>query len=421
MLSQQSQQTVTTDGRELVTLGTLVLTFEIGADSFPVKARVIEGLAFDVIIGRDFLKEFCSGIEFMNNVVEFVHADDPLQFDFGHHDDDPDVDDSEFVSSVHADYSFTIPPRSEKIVSGKLKTTPVNGQNGDVCGIVIPRSDLPHRYSIFGAAEIVKVSENGTIPIRVVNPSAQPVKVFRETRLGDFSSIGDEVETFELSEFPQEVLSAMSEGQTKNELPHHDYSNLPDLSDSILNNDDRIKFRELFRRYRDVFAFADEQLGKTSLVQHVIDTGDAIPIKQRPYRTSPRCKQEIDRQVGDMLQKGIIRQFVSPWSSPVVLVKKKNGNFRFCVDLRKVNAVTRKDSFPMPLVSDTLDALNGTKYLSTLDLKSGYWQIEMHPESREKKQLSWHTTVFTNLMSCRLVLPILALVFSVSWAIYFKG
>ena len=348
------------------------MTFEIGADSFPVKAYVIEGLAFDVVIGRDFLKEFCSGIDFMNNEVEFVHADDPLPFDFSNLDDDPDVDDSEFVSSVRAGCSFTIPPRSEKVVLGKLKTTPVNGQNGDVCSIVIPRSDLPHRYSIFGAAEIVKVSESGAIPIRLINPSAQPVKVFRETRLGDFSSVGDEVETFELKTFPQEVLSAMSEGQMKNELPHHDYSDFPDLSDSILNDDDRIRFRELFRCYRDVFAFSGDQLSKTSLVQHVIDTGDAMPIKQRPYRTSPRCKQEINLQVDDMLQKGIIREPVSPWSSPVVLVKKKNGSFRFRVDLRKVNAVTRKDSFPMPSVFDTLDALNGTNYFSTLDLKSGY-------------------------------------------------
>ena len=110
----------------------LVLTFEIGADSYPVKAHVIEGLAFDVIIERDFLKEFCSGIDFMNNVVEFVHADNPLPFDFGDLDDDPNVDDSEFVSSVHADYSFTILPRSEEIILGKLKTTPVNGQKGQI-------------------------------------------------------------------------------------------------------------------------------------------------------------------------------------------------------------------------------------------------------------------------------------------------
>ena len=301
----------TEDGRELDTLGTLVLTFEIGDDFFPVRAQVVEGLAFDLIIRRDFLKdsEFCYGIDFMNNVVEFVHAVGPLPFDFSHLDDDPDVDDSELVSSVHADYSFTIPPRSEKIVSGKLKAKPVNGQNGDVCGNVIPRSDLPHRYSILGAAEIVKVSENGMIPIRVINPYAQPV--FHETRRGDFSSVEVQVETFELKEFPQEVLSAIFDGQMKNELPHHDYSDLPDLSDSILNDDDRIKFREIFRCYRDVFALADEQLDKTSPVQHAIDTGDAMPIKQRPYRTSPRCKQEIDRQVDDMLQKGIIRESVS--------------------------------------------------------------------------------------------------------------
>ena len=76
----------------------------------------------------------------------------------------------------------------------------------------------------------------------------------------------------------------------KNELPHHGYSDLPDLSDSILSDDDSIKFRELFRCYRDVFALADDQLGKTSFVQCVIDTADAMPINQRPYRTSPRYK-----------------------------------------------------------------------------------------------------------------------------------
>ena len=87
-----------------------------------------------------------------------------------------------------------------------------------------------------------------------------------------------------------------------------------------------------------------------------------------------------------MLQKGLIRESVSPWSSPVVLVKKKDASFRFCVDLRKVNAVTRKDSFPMSLVPDTRYALSGTKYFSMLDLKLGYWQIEMRPESREKSR-----------------------------------
>ena len=76
-------------------------------------------------------------------------------------------------------------------------------------------------------------------------------------------------------------------------------------------------------KYRSVFAFPGDQLGRASLVQHVIDTGDAMPIKRRPYRVFPDVKKEIDRQVNEMLEKGIIQESVSPWSFPVVLVKKK--------------------------------------------------------------------------------------------------
>ena len=143
----------TVDGCELVTLGTLVLTFDINADSFPAKAHVIEDLGFDVLIGRHFLREFCSRIDFVGNVVEFVRADDPLPFDLSRLSDVPDVDDSEFVSSLHYDISFAIPPRSEKIVLGKLKNILVNE---DVCGIVIPRSDLPHRYSFLALQKLSK-------------------------------------------------------------------------------------------------------------------------------------------------------------------------------------------------------------------------------------------------------------------------
>ena len=71
-----------------------------------------------------------------------------------------------------------------------------------VCGLVVPRNDLPHRYSIFGASELVKVTEDGTLPVRMVNPSARPVKIFRKIRLGDFESVDDRIETFQLSEAP---------------------------------------------------------------------------------------------------------------------------------------------------------------------------------------------------------------------------
>ena len=161
---------------------------------------------------------------------------------------------------------------------------------------------------------------------------------------------------------------------------------------------EKTKFKELFHKYRDVFAFSNDQLGRTSLVNHVIDTGDATPIKQRPYRTTPENREEIDRQVDDMLQKGIIQESLSPWSSPVVLVKKKNGEMRFCIDYRAINKISKLDSFPMPLVVETLDALSGTQYFSTLDLKSGYWQIEMDPLSREKTAFVTHNGLYEFLV-----------------------
>ena len=124
----------------------------------------------------------------------------------------------------------------------------------------------------------------------MVNPSARPVKIFRKTRLGDFKSVDDRIETFQLSEAPEEFSYSL---KTRAKHSKADYSEFPDLSDSVLSEADKIKFGDLFQSYRDVFAFTDNQLGKTSLVQHVIDTGDTMPIKQRPYRTSPRCNKKL--------------------------------------------------------------------------------------------------------------------------------
>ena len=95
-----------------------------------------------------------------------------------------------------------------------------------------------------------------------------------------------------------------------------------------------------------------------------------------------------------MLQKGIIQESVSPWSSPVVLVKKKDGSYRFCVDFRKVHKVTKVDSFPMPLVADALDSLAGASVFSTLDLKSGFWQIRMQQDSQQKTAFATYNGLY---------------------------
>ncbi|GBM36473.1 Retrovirus-related Pol polyprotein from transposon 297 [Araneus ventricosus] len=120
------------------------------------------------------------------------------------------------------------------------------------------------------------------------------------------------------------------------------------------------------------------------MTQHRINTGDHPPIKQYPRRLPLARKEESEHIVKEMVDNGIIEESSGPWASPIVLVKKKDGSTRFCVDYRKLNEITIKDSYPLPRIDDNLDALNGSKCFTTLDLKSGYWQVEVRPEDREK-------------------------------------
>ena len=137
----------------------------------------------------------------------------------------------------------------------------------------------------------------------------------------------------------------------------------------------------LLEKYSQVFVNGlDDPLSRTCAVEQSIDTGDSRPIKQRPYRIPVHLHHVVDQQVEEMLARGLIRPINSPWSSPIVLAPKKDGDYRFCVDFRRLNAVTRKDAYPMPRVDEIFDKLSGARYFSTLDLASGYWQVPVNEE-----------------------------------------
>jgi Reverse transcriptase (RNA-dependent DNA polymerase) len=120
------------------------------------------------------------------------------------------------------------------------------------------------------------------------------------------------------------------------------------------------------------------------MVMHEIDIGMERAIKQNAYQRPPKEKEIIREEIQKMLDKGIIQESSSPWTSPVVLVKKKDGETRFCVDYRKLNKITRKDRHPLPRIDDLLDSFGNSVCFTTLDLASGYWQIEMDPRDKEK-------------------------------------
>ncbi|KAI2647074.1 Transposon Ty3-I Gag-Pol polyprotein [Labeo rohita] len=118
--------------------------------------------------------------------------------------------------------------------------------------------------------------------------------------------------------------------------------------------------------------------GRTDLLQHHIYTTQQVPIKQRPYRTTPAKQAVIKEQLEEMLSAGIVEPSHSGWASPVVLVPKKDGSLRFCVDYRKVNAITENDAYPLPNITEILESLSGASIFSTIDLNSGYWQAVLH-------------------------------------------
>jgi hypothetical protein len=158
---------------------------------------------------------------------------------------------------------------------------------------------------------------------------------------------------------------------------------------------DRNYLEPVLRKYCHIFyQEGSSAIGCTSIVKHKIDTGDAQPIKKNPYRTPHALKPVVEEHVREMLQKGVIEPSISPWSSSIVLVKKKTTDgsvkYRFCVDYRSLNAVTKPDAYPIPNIIDTLDSLGNSKIFSVLDMASGYHQIEIQEEDREKTAFSCH-------------------------------
>ena len=140
--------------------------------------------------------------------------------------------------------------------------------------------------------------------------------------------------------------------------------------------------RKLFCEYAHIFALESLDMGHTSMVKHKIRLDNYTPFKERYRRIPPNLFDEVKNHLKEMIEVGAIWKSSSPWASAVVLVRKKDGSLRFCIDLCKLNAHTIKDAYSLPRIDEMLDCLGGAMIFTSLNLKSGYWQVEMEEDSK---------------------------------------
>ena len=152
--------------------------------------------------------------------------------------------------------------------------------------------------------------------------------------------------------------------------------------------------------FRDVFATTGEALGCTSIIKHAVKT-TGPPIRQAMHRLPVALKDTVQKEVKKMLDEGVICPSSSPWSSPLVMVRKKDNSWRFCVDYHNLNSVTHRDAYPLPRIDATLDFLSDCSLFTTLDLASGYWQVEV-AEPNKEKTASPHPRDTLSSISCPL-------------------
>ena len=269
----------------------------------------------------------------------------------------------------------SIPPYSEAVLHCSVRTTG---------GRALPSSGLLEGLTLF--AEETGLIVRRTLVDPLVSNFGQETVV-----VNPFTEVGMIAQVTAIQSVTDDRLQRR--GAT-GELPHH-LRDLVDQTSGDLDGDQRRRLEGVLLEYTDIFPVPGDPLtGHTDAVEHDINTGDRSPIRCAPRRMSPQKMKKEEDCVTEMLTGGQIEASDSPWSSPVVLVTKKDGGTRFCVDYRQLNDATIKDAYPLPRIDDTLDMLAGKQWISTLDLASGYWQVSLSKDARAKTAFATHSGLF---------------------------
>ena len=144
-----------------------------------------------------------------------------------------------------------------------------------------------------------------------------------------------------------------------------------------------LKFEQMLMEHHNIFSLEQNEIGCTDTAEHVIELLDTEPFKESFPHIALPLVEEVREHIQEMLDGGVIHPSQSPWYNAVVLVQKKDGSLRFCIDFRQLNSRTKKDAYPFPRMQETMESMVGTQFFSTMDLKSGFWQVKMAKDSQQ--------------------------------------
>ena len=380
----------TANGGIIECLGHAVFNFTLGSEMFDHRATVAE-IDDEVILGTDILYSDEYGpadLILSTNILLF--RGHPLKIRV--------VGMKHKCCRVMAADTYVISGMSEVIIDSFLENPAGPPPTNCSCMILEPSYEFLDKQGCMLAPCIVDPSMGLPCKVRIMNPNCNDTTVHKNQLVGYAEEIDSElctlldcenerkistctpVRRIPLSEY--DGPNTISTSNTQGNLPEH----LKPLMDNvnIQNNDDEHALVNLLLANQNVFSTNDQDLGLCTLTEHVIETGDAKPIKQPPRRVPLAFADEDRKALNELTKQGSIRPSTSPWASPIVLVRKKNGQVRPCVDYRKLNAVTKKDAFPLPRIQDCLDSIDGANLFSTLDITSAYNQIPVRKEDIPK-------------------------------------
>lgn len=359
----------------------------LGAATFPV--RLANKTIFHRLIVAEIDTPMIIGFDFLNrNNCILNMGEGTIQVD-GQTVDCIEEQKLNYVFKISAEVDTEIPPSCEMIVPGKIS----QGLPHRVTGLVNSATPILTQNGCLLAKAVVNPCDQ-SMPIRLVNLSDQPVKLVRETIIGQCELVDSSLlQPFNYTGAINTDGQLRKINETQNNLPDH-LLELYKNSVVHLNEEQSLKVFNLLIKYQSAFSKSKSDIGRTDIVKHKIDTGDAPPFKMQPRRLPMAKREAASKEIKRLLDEGIIEPSNGPYASPIVVVTKPDQSTRLCIDYRKLNLSTKRDCYPLPLISDSLDALCDSSWFSCLDLSSGYYQVLMDPSDKEKTAFTSHEGLF---------------------------